>query len=108
MIKELKEAFQHSQYVPLQVVKKCQIYPGEGWHFLTNRSNHPLSAYEVLRPEFHLNPGNVVVAVGFKHAVGNDKKIASVKVRRADGLEFEIFTSDLKRFVQIVDLSYKT
>ena len=104
MINEFKEAFKKSPIVYLQVVKKCQIYPAEGWNFITNCSNHQNCAYEVLKADRHLIPGNVVAATGFKTQVGNDKKIVGIKASRADGLEFEIFTSDLKRFFQIFEI----
>ena len=104
MINEIKEAFKKSPIVYLQVIKKCQIYPAEGWNFITNCSNHPGSLYEVLKADRHLIPGNVVAATGFKKQVGNDKKIVGIKATRADGLEFEIFSSDLKRFFQIIEI----
>jgi len=105
MIKELKKAFEKSPVVYAQVIKKCQIYGGrEEYHFLTNRSTHQWSSYPIMPPEYHLNPGGVVAIVGFQTQVGNDKRIVGVTARRADGLEFEIFDKDLKRFIQIVEL----
>jgi len=102
MIKELKKAFEKSPVVYAQVIKKCQIYGSEEYRFLTNRSTHQWSSYPIMPPEYHLNPGGVLAIVGFRTQFENDKRIVGVTARRVDGLEFEIFDKDLKRFIQII------
>ena len=105
MIRDFKKAFSKSPSVQLEVIKTSQIY-GEvdkGWGFLTNRSTRPGSVYPIVQNStYHLNPGDRLTALRFKKSVDGRRNCGVWVSRDSDGMEFEIFTSDLKRYIKIV------
>ena len=105
MIRDFKKAFQCSPTVSLEVIKKSQVYGqvDKGWGFLTNRSTRPGSVYPIIQNStFHLNPGDRLTALRFKKSVDGNRNCGVWVSRDSDGMEFEIFTSDLKRYIKIV------
>jgi len=99
MIRAFKQAFETSPTVRLEVVKKSQIY---SW-FLTNRSTHRECRYPILKDTaLHLNPGDRLTALNFKKSVDGRRNCGVWVARDSDGMEFEIFTDDLKRYIKIV------
>jgi len=105
MIRAFKKAFQGSPIVSLEVIKKSQVCGdvGKGWGFLTNRSTHPLSFYPAIQKStYHLNPGDRLTALRFKKSVDGRRNCGVWVSRDSDGMEFEISTDDLKRYIKIV------
>ena len=106
MILEFKKAFASAPSgVPVVVIKKSQIYgtnniPYPG--FLTNRSNHIYSQYPI-DPDtsFHLNPGDQLTALNFSYSVEGNR-VVGVMMKRPDGLIFQVFSTDLKRYIKII------
>lgn len=106
MIRDFKKAFQGSPIVSLEIIKEAQVYGdvGRGWGFLTNRSTRPGSVYPVIQNStYHLNPGDRLSALKFKKSVLDERRNCGVWVSRdSDGMEFVIYTNDLKRYIKIV------
>jgi len=105
MIRSFKKAFETSPTVQLEVVKKSQIYvdASTARGFLTNRSTRPGSVYPVIQNStLHLNPGDRLTALNFKKSVDGRRNCGVWVARDSDGMEFEIFTDDLKRYIKIV------
>ena len=105
MIRTFKQAFSKSPSVQLEVIKTAQIYGDvdKGGGFLTNRSTRPGSVYPVIQnSSYHLNPGDRLTALKFKKSVDGRRNCGVWVSRDSGGMEFEIFTDDLKRYIKIV------
>ena len=105
MIRDFKKAFQGSPIVSLEIIKKSQVYGDvdKGWGLLTNRSTRPGSVYPIIQNStYHLNPGDRLTALRFTKSVDGRRNCGVWVSRDSDGMEFEIFVSDLKRYIKIV------
>ena len=103
MIRSLKKAFVSYPSVNLEVIKNSQILTG-GIHsfFLANRSNHPEAVYPVTtNSTLHLHPGNQLTIQSFTKSLDGNRTTGILVTRISDGMIFQIFSSDLKRFIKI-------
>lgn len=88
----------------LTVIKKCQIY-GTGLGippFLTNHTNRPFATHEKLSdPDLILNPGDQLRLLSILSPYEACRSESCLKVQNAAGLEFNILSSNISRFLSL-------